>query len=67
MERAWKTLKDDDLASLAVDVARDMAPEQHALAGFFRLLAGRRNASDLRLVQAGPLGAEVRAAFALAK
>lgn len=67
MDMAWKTLSDEDLASLAVDVSRDMAPEQHALAGFFLLLAGRRADADQRLAQAGPLEAEVRAAFAQAQ
>lgn len=67
MDMAWKTLTDDDLASLALDVTREKAPEQQALAGFFLLLAGKTVAAEQRLAQAGDLEAEVRAAFAPAK
>ena len=66
MQVPWERLRDAELRDLALDVARGDAPEAHALAGFYLLLAGDALAARTRLERAGAAADQVEAAFGLA-
>lgn len=64
LQVGWKQLRDAELASLAVDLARSGEAGAHALAAFFLLAAGDQQVAQTHLGRAGGEAAAVEAAFA---
>jgi hypothetical protein len=60
---AWRRLSVSERAALAVDLTL-IDRSLNAMAGFWLLLAGDREAADAQLSKAGAAAAEVRAVFA---
>lgn len=63
MQVAWKTLGNEDRASLAAAIARSGAAGDAALAAFWLRCAGRDAEALVMIGRAGDLAAEVQAAF----
>jgi hypothetical protein len=67
MELTWARLAREDLRNLAVALAKEDTPEDHALAAFYLLLDGDAERAKEHLGQAKELGAGVSKEFGIQK